>query len=234
MWRLLVLIADSTNLIIHFDCRGSGLLLWFWGRSHLGVLSPCGAGVKPKNLAGAFTLRCHLTVPESCVAPARSHLADSTNLIIHHACRGSELLFLWLWGRSHLAVLSPCGAGSNLRTLLVLSPCGACHLTVPESCVAPARSHLAHSPSLIIPDACRGSGILLLCLWGRAHLAVLSPRGAGVKPKNIAAGATNRIQDPEDIFLGADTQTQAQRQYQKSASLAQCKFLIRCTKKGLM
>ena len=173
MWRLLVLIADSTNLIIHFDCRGSGLLLWFWGRSHLGVLSPCGAGVKPKNLAGAFTLRCHLTVPESCVAPARSHLADSTNLIIHHACRGSELLFLWLWGRSHLAVLSPCGAGSNLRTLLVLSPCGACHLTVPESCVAPARSHLAHSPSLIIPDACRGSGILLLCLWGRAHLAAL-------------------------------------------------------------
>ena len=35
-------------------------------------------------------------------------------------------------------------------------------------------------------------------------------------------------------FLGAETQTQAQRQYQKSASLAQCKFLIRCTKKGLM
>ena len=117
---------------------------------------------------------------------------------------------------------------SNLRTL---TPCGACHLTVPESSVAPARSHLANSPNLIIPDACRGSGILLLWLWGRA---VLSPCGAGVKPKNISAEGTNRIQVPEDCFLGAETQTQAQRQCQKSASLAQCKFLIRCTKKGLM
>ena len=63
---------------------------------------------------------------------------------------------------------------------------------------------------------------------------MLSPCGAGVKPKNISAEGTNRIQVPEDCFLGAETQTQAQRQCQKSASLAQCKFLIRCTKKGLM
>ena len=134
------------------------------------------------------------------MAPARSHLADSTNFIIHHACRGYlRASIIMLVGKLKV---SPRGAvtlrcwGQNLRTLLVLSPCGACHLTVPESSVAPARSHLANSPNLIIPDACRGSGILLLWLWGRA---VLSPCGAGVKPKNISAEGTNRIQVQQKI-----------------------------------
>ena len=76
--------------------------------------------------------------------------------------------------------VSPRGAvtlrcwGQNLRTLLVLSPCGACHLTVPESSVAPARSHLVDSTNLIIHQSyLQGFRASIIMLVGK-----VSPRGA--------------------------------------------------------
>ena len=89
------------------------------------MLSPSGAGVTPKNLAGAFTLRCLPPHGAGILCGACSYSSQTPQISSSILTAGVQGFYYGSGegltsGCCHLAVL-----GSNLRTLLVLSPCGA-------------------------------------------------------------------------------------------------------------